>query len=174
MVILSPLEILPLEFSPTWNDDYKKLPFMRVPYGDKTQLAKWEKAGFTHRNFTGMMCSAQQLIPKWARDIGATLGWLDCGYTFYKMETGDILPPHKDHFSKYKELFNITSSEDVMRCVVYLEDKCTGHMSEFAGESINDWWKGGAVAWRGTVEHSALNIGNEPRYTLQITGHSGI
>ena len=98
------------------------------------------------------------------------LEWKDCGYTFYKMTTGDILPPHADHYNKYKELFHIESSDDVLRCLVFLEDKKQGHMFEVDQYSMN-WHKGGAVLWRGRVPHSAGNIGYEPRYTLQITGH---
>lgn len=172
MVTLDKLEYQPLEFAATWDDEFKKFPYQRQPFGDFNQLAKWHKLGFTHKNFTGEMCPDQSITPAWAKNIGKILGWKDCGYTFYRMQVGDILPPHVDHFNKYKELFHIADSEDVMRCIVFLEDKKVGHMSEFAGLSISDWYRGYAVAWRGTVEHSALNIGYEPRYTLQITGHA--
>ena len=172
MVTLDKYEYMPMEFEPVWEDEFKALPYERKSYGDFDQLAKWHQMGFTHKNFTGMMCSNQDLVFDWAYDIGTLLGWKDCGYTFYKMEVGDILPPHADHFNKYKELFGINSSEDVMRCVVFLEDKKPGHMSEFEGKNVGDWMRGGAVAWRGTVEHCALNVGYEPRYTLQITGHA--
>ena len=172
MVTLARYEHMFLEFKPMWDYDYKEFPYHRQAFGDFDQLAKWHRQGFTHKNFTGEMCSDQSVTPDWARHIGDTLGWKDCGYTFYRMQVGDILPPHVDHFNKYKELFHIADSEDVMRCIVFLEDKKPGHMSEFEGLSVGDWHRGGAVAWRGTVEHSALNIGYEPRYTLQITGHA--
>lgn len=172
MVTLAKYEYTSLEFEAMWIDDFKKFPYQRQTFGDFDQLAKWHRLGFTHKNFTGEMCSDQSVTPDWAKHVGKTLGWKDCGYTFYRMQVGDILPPHADHFNKYKELFHIADSEDVMRCIVFLEDKKPGHMSEFEGLGVGDWHRGDAIAWRGTVEHSALNIGYEPRYTLQITGHA--
>jgi hypothetical protein len=172
MVTLDRLEYTPLEFYPQWEEEYKSLPYKRVDYGDLEQLHRWQQMGFTHTNYTGQMCSNQDLVFEWAHQIGELLGWKDIGYTFYKMETGDILPPHVDHFSKYKEMFDIKNSDDVMRCLVFLEDKKPGHMFEMNGKNVGDWMAGGAVAWRGRVEHCALNVGYEPRYTLQITGHA--
>lgn len=172
MVTLDKNEYILLEFNPTWDDEFKALPYERKPYGDLEQLAKWKMQGFTHANYTGKMSSDQNLVFDWAHHIGDLLGWHDLGYTFYKMETGDILPPHADHFSKYRELFHINSADDVMRCLVFLEDKKSGHMFEIEGNNVSNWTAGGAIAWRGRVEHSALNIGYEPRYTLQITGHA--
>ena len=168
---ISPLEYHTLELDPVWETkDFENFDYKRVAYGDLEQLSKWRTAGHTHDNFTGMMFNDQLAIPQWAKDIGKILEWKDCGYTFYKMTTGDILPPHADHYNKYKELFHIESSDDVLRCLVFLEDKKQGHMFEVDQYSMN-WHKGGAVLWRGRVPHSAGNIGYEPRYTLQITGH---
>ena len=171
MVKLASLEYETFQLNPTWDSDsYEELDYKRVEYGDKHQLAKWEATGFTHKNYTGMMFSDQGRIPAWAKDIGTLLEWQDCGYTFYKMMPGDILPPHADHFAKYKQLFNIEKSDDVLRCLVFLEDKKRGHLFEIDQYSMN-WHRGGAIMWRGRVPHSAGNIGYEPRYTLQITGH---
>ena len=168
---LAKLEYHTIELNPTWDEEYQALPFKRVEYGDKLQLAKWESTGFTHKNYTGMMFSDQGKIPQWAKDIGKILEWKDCGYTLYKMMPGDILPPHADHFSKYKQLFGIENSDDVLRCLVFLEDKKRGHIFEIDQYGMN-WHRGGAVLWRGRVPHCAANIGYEPRYTLQITGHA--
>jgi|TARA_R110002153_G_scaffold140732_4_gene291692 hypothetical protein len=168
---LSPLEYHTIELDPVWEtSDFDQFEYKRNEYGDMEQLAKWKTAGHTHNNFTGMMFNDQLAIPQWAKDIGKILDWKDCGFTFYKMTTGDILPPHADHYNKYKELFGIESSDDVLRCLVFLEDKKQGHIFEIDQYSMN-WHKGGAVLWRGRVPHSAGNIGYESRYTLQITGH---
>lgn len=172
MVILDQLEYTELQFDAVWDKQYRRLPYRRQPYGDSKQLTFWQSIGFTHTNYTGEMCSDQSLVFDWAHNIGQLLGWKDIGYTFYKMNPGDILPPHRDHFSKYKSLFNITDSNNVMRCLVFLENKKPGHMFEVEGLNIGDWNSGDAVAWRGTVQHCALNAGYEPRYTLQITGHA--
>ncbi len=160
-----------IEFDPVWEDEYKYMPYIRKPYNDLLTLSKWKNMGFTHENFTGEMCNDQNLIFDWAKNLGKILNWKNCGYTFYRMKTGDIMPPHRDHFSNYKKMFNIKNTEDVMRCVVFLENKKTGHMFEIDGIGIGDWMAGGAIVWRGSVEHTALNVGSEPRYTLQITGH---
>ena len=103
MVTLDKYEYEPLTFTPTWDDEFKKFPYKRQPFGDFDQLAKWHRLGFTHKNFTGEMCPDQSITPDWAKNIGKVLGWNDCGYTFYRMQVGDILPPHADHFNKYKD-----------------------------------------------------------------------
>ncbi len=52
-----------------------------------------------------------------------------------------------------------------------MEDWKSGHYFEIDNKPFVDWKAGDWVWWKGTVPHSASNIGVETRYTLQLTGH---
>ena len=81
-----------------------------------------------------------------------------------------VLPLHSDDYKLYRNKFNL-DIDDVFRILVFLEDWKSGHYFEFNGEPIVNWKKGDYLKWNGKVPHMAANIGVEPRYTLQITGH---
>ena len=102
-------------------------------------------------------------------DISDSIGLDNCGYTFYKMETLDIMPPHFDHFDTYSRIFNI-NKDKVFRAIVFLEDWKPGHYFEYNKIGNTTWSKGEYVMYSHDIEHAASNIGIEPRYTLQITG----
>ena len=57
------------------------------------------------------------------------------------------------------------------RVLLFLEDWKPGHYFEMNSIGYTDWNAGDYVEWDCTVPHAASNIGIEPRYTLQITGH---
>jgi hypothetical protein len=55
--------------------------------------------------------------------------------------------------------------------LVLLEDWKSGHYLEVMDRPIVNWQAGQVVEWTYDTPHMAANIGLEPRYTLQITGH---
>ena len=75
------------------------------------------------------MMFSDRRISAWAKDIGTLLEWQDRGYTFYKMMPM-IYCPSQTYFTKYKQLFGIENSDDVLRCLVFLEDKKRGYLFE--------------------------------------------
>jgi hypothetical protein len=54
---------------------------------------------------------------------------------------------------------------------VFLEDWKPGHYAEYNSTAKIDWQAGDVVEWCYDAPHMAANMGLEPRYTLQITGH---
>jgi len=85
---------------------------------------------------------------------------------------GTILPTHSDLYVKYIQLFNLQGQEHtIRRAVVYLEDWKSGHYGEYCGNPLTKWQAGDTVEWQYDAPHMAANMGIEPRYTLQITGH---
>jgi hypothetical protein len=151
------------------NDDYKKFEFSVQPI-TKTEINRWRKIGYTHNSYAGMMYDNRNPMPDWVHSIGDHLGLLDATYTFYRMNTLDIMPPHVDHFNRYRELF-CDDLNKIKRAIVFLEDWKPGHYFELNKKAIVNWSSGDYVMWDHNVEHAASNIGVEPRYTLQITGH---
>jgi hypothetical protein len=59
----------------------------------------------------------------------------------------------------------------IYRALILLEDWKSGHYLEAMGVPYTDWTAGTVVEWSYDTPHMAANIGLEPRYTLQITGH---
>ena len=59
----------------------------------------------------------------------------------------------------------------IRRALVLLEDWQSGHYLEAIGIPFVNWSAGQVVEWIYDAPHMAANIGLEPRYTLQITGH---
>jgi|TARA_B110000285_G_C14718417_1_gene421009 hypothetical protein len=156
------------KITPQWSEDYKKLCYTYKSANDK-DISQWRANGYTHEKFTGEMFCDQQNMPAWTKTVGEEIGLINCGFTFYKMQTGIIMPKHVDHFETYCKLFNI-SRDKVVRAIVALEDWKSGHYFEIDGNPITDWRKGDYVVWDADTPHSAANIGIEDRYTLQITG----
>lgn len=154
--------------NPIWNDDYKNFSFIRQPLKNQEEL-EWRKLGYSHTHFTGQMYDSTNPMPDYCNDIAETIGMYNCGYVFYKMTTGVIMPTHVDHFSRYCEIFNVEKNS-VWRAIIFLEDWSPGHYFEIDNHAIVHYKQGDYVVWSNETPHAASNIGIKDRYTLQITG----
>lgn len=154
--------------NPIWSDDYKNFKYIRSPL-DPSSVEDWQKQGYTHKNFNGLLYNGENIIPDWCNIVSQEIGLTSCGFSFYKMKTGDIMPRHFDYFKKYCNIFNV-KKENVYRSIVFLEDWTQGHYFDINSECIVNYKKGEYILWSHEEEHSAANIGVIDRYTLQITG----
>jgi hypothetical protein len=99
-------------------------------------------------------------------------GWRDVGTSYYRMDTGTVLPTHSDLYSKYIEIFNLQGQEHtIRRAIIFLEDWQPGHYAEYMDQAFVNWRAGSVIEWTYDTPHMAANLGLTPRYTLQITGH---
>ena len=159
---------------PFWDEEYKTLDYINETFNDSKSVNNWLAQGYADQ-FTGDMCDMRSPQPAWNRrfiDIFAGLGWKDIGTSYYKMNTGTVLPTHGDLYKKYIKVFNLQGREHtIRRAIVLLEDWKSGHCLEIMGRPITDWKAGTVIEWNYNTPHMAANIGLEPRYTLQITGH---
>lgn len=157
-----------------WDDEFKGLEYVHEPFNDPISSHQWLVQGY-HDKFTGHMCDMRSPQPRWNYkfiDIFQSLGWKDIGTSYYRMDTGTILPTHGDLYVRYVDLFNLKGREDtICRAIVFLEDWQSGHYAEYLGEPYTGWKAGSTVEWDYDTPHLAANIGLTPRYTLQITGH---
>ena len=88
---------------PDYNE-YENLTYEKHPaYED--DITTWKRQGYTHTSFTGKMHVVKESYI-WLDKIAEKIGLSNCGFTFYKMSTGDIMPRHKDHFSTYQKIYN--------------------------------------------------------------------
>lgn len=157
-----------------WDDEFKTLDYIQEPFNDPASVAKWIAQGYQSK-ITGDLCDMRHQLPSWNNrfiEIYKNLGWKDIGVAYYRMHTGTVMPEHQDLYKRYVEIFNLQGREQtVRRAIVLLEDWKSGHYFEVNGTAIVNWTAGDTVEWYYDTPHSAANIGLEPRYTLQITGH---
>lgn len=157
-----------------WDDEYKVLEYIREPFNDPENVSHWVCKGFSGP-FTGFMCDMRRPQPSWNDrfiEIFEAMGWQDIGTSYYRMDAGTILPNHADLYKKYIEVFNLNGQEHwIYRAIVFLEDWQSGHYLEVDNMPIVNWRSGDCVIWRYNTPHIAANLGDLPRYTLQITGH---
>ena len=159
---------------PFWDDEYKTLDYVNEPFNDQLSREKWLQSGY-HDRFTGDMCDMRSAQPSWNHkfvELFANMGWKDIGTSYYRMDTGTILPVHRDLYTKYIDLFQLHDHTHlIVRAIVFLEDWKSGHYFEAMDQCVTGWITGTTVVWNYDTPHMAANIGVEPRYTLQITGH---
>jgi len=156
-----------------WGIEYKLLDYSTEEFNDPESLRIWRHQGYTGP-FTGAMCDMRKEQPTWNDKfikIYQEMGWKDIGTSYYRMDTGTVLPTHSDLYAKYVKLHNLQGQEQrIRRAVVFLEDWQPGHYSEINGMGLVHWDAGTVLEWDYDTPHAAANIGIAPRYTLQITG----
>ncbi len=166
--------VVKLHLGKFWDDEYKKLNYIREPFNDPASVDTWVTQGYSGP-FTGLMCDMRSPQPSWNQqfvDIFSARGWKDIGTSYYRMDTGTVLPDHQDLYLKYIDLFDLKGKEHLIyRAIVFLEDWQSGHYAEYDHEPFVGWRAGDCMAWCNDTPHMAANLGLQPRYTLQITGH---
>lgn len=157
-----------------WDDEFKRLNYINENFNDSLSVEKWTAVGYSNK-FTGMMCDMRSPQPSWNKkfiDYFDNEGWMDIGTSYYRMDTGTVLPTHGDLYKKYASIYDLNGrQETIRRAIVFLEDWASGHYAEINGEPIVKWCAGDTFIWTYDTPHMAANLGLTPRYTLQITGH---
>jgi hypothetical protein len=155
-------------FGKFWDDSYKNFNYTRQPITDE-EVADWVSKGYDQvKSYTGSMYDNRNPMPEWVNNLKGLLDFKNLTFTFYKMETLEIMPEHVDHFRTYLRLNN-AEYKNAVRILLMLEDWKPGHYLEIDGVGIVNWTAGDYYVWDSDVPHAASNIGVDPRYTLQIT-----
>jgi hypothetical protein len=156
-----------------WDDEYQNLDYVNESFNDLESSNKWIQQGYPNR-FTGDMCDMRSQQPTWNNlfvEYFFDRGWKDVGTSYYRMNTGTVLPTHCDLYKRYVELFNLEGREHrIHRAIIFLQDWRPGHYAEYEDRPFVGWSAGDVVEWQYDTPHMAANLGLEPRYTLQITG----
>ena len=158
---------------PFWDNSHVDLDYESEPFNNSNDIDAWIAKGYTPP-FVGDLCDMRKPQANYTDDLVQMLkniyGLENTGTSYYRMPTGVVLPTHRDTYKKYRQLFDVEVNQ-IQRIIVFLENWKPGHYFEIAGNPIVSWKRGDYIWWRGDVEHMAANIGLEPRYTLQVTGH---
>lgn len=155
-----------LNFDRVEELNYEKKP---VPM---YQEERWRAQGYEHRHINGSvynMGEPEAWCLQSLNQIATKLELINCGFSFYRMRTMEVMPVHSDHYEIYSNIFNV-DIQNIHRAIVFLQPWKPGHYFEIDGDPIVDWSYGNYVIWQGDVPHMAANIGLADRYTLQITG----
>lgn len=157
-----------------WDDEFKRLDYINEPFNDPNDVTLWLSQGY-HNKICGDMADMRHRLPSWNHrfiEHFEQQGWKDIGCSYYRMNTGTVMPVHQDRYKRYIELFNLQGKEQtILRALVFLENWKSGHYLEIIDMPVVSWGAGQVVEWTYDTPHMAANIGLEPRYTLQITGH---
>jgi len=154
---------------PFWQTNHRELAYRRGKYNNPSDLELWKKLGFKLNDAGGDVYDMKNVMPDWANKFFTLFKGNNVGISFFRMNTGDILPAHRDTYEVYRKINNIADSSTINRVIIFLEDWCPGHIFEIAETPITNWKAGDYVLWNYNTEHMAANIGLEPRYTMQIT-----
>ena len=155
--------------TPFWEYQHRYLNYVRESFNCEEDLILWRSQGYSQEHFTGEMYDMRNPMPPWAEKFFSVFEGNNVGLSFYKMNTCNILPQHRDTYNRYIKLFNIQDTSKIHRAVIFLEDWQPGHIFEIEQTPITNWKAGEYVLWQYDAEHMAANLGLEPRYTLQVT-----
>lgn len=83
---------------------------------------------------------------------------------------GQYIPCHSDLYQRYKIVHSITSSENIYRIILMLEDSSPGQILQIEDRAIAHWSAGEWFGWRNSDLHAFYNFSMKNRYAVQITG----
>jgi len=96
-------EILKYNIPKFWNNEYKDLDYKHEQFNDVANIQRWLSQGYAEK-FTGDMCDMRSPQPSWNQrflDIYTEMGWKNIGTSYYRMNTGTVLPTHQDLYLRY-------------------------------------------------------------------------
>ena len=161
--------------------------YVNIEYPDRRQFPddetvnRWKSLGHLYVNYTGLLREEYRGVPEWCHNIVEVFKkkyiqdgdeWFfikDTSLSLYCMPPGTIMPEHQDNYPKFREIYNEPDVNKICRILIFLDDWKSGHYFELDGEPYVKWSKGDYLWWRGNTPHMAANLGNENRYTMQIT-----
>ena len=145
----------------------------RRQFSDNDTVNRWKSLGHLYVNYTGFLREEYLGVPQWCHEVVNEIKKEhvieNTSLSIYCMPPGTIMPEHKDTYTKYRQIYNIQNQNNVCRILVFLNDWKSGHYFELNREPIVNWEKGQYCIWVGDVSHMAANLGDENRYTMQIT-----
>jgi len=155
---------------PFWSNYYKTLSYTQEYFRDKEQLSAWKRIGHNIDNTTIGICPIKDethiidTVSKHFVDLE------HIGVCFHCLTPGHYLPPHQDKYGYYSKAHNVLDLNLIKRYVIFAEDWEQGHLLTVGSTVYSNWKAGDIVGWSGTTLHSAVNVGNKNRYTIQVTG----
>lgn len=160
--------------NPNIIGDYVNIEYPnRRQFPDDETVNRWKSLGHLYVNYTGLLREEHRGVPEWCHDIVNEIKKVhqvkNTSLSVYCMPPGTIMPEHQDTYPRYRQINNIEDQNNVCRFLVFLNDWKSGHYFELNRTPIVNWRGGDYYMWRGDTPHMAANLGDENRYTMQIT-----
>lgn len=159
--------------APMWNiDDFKILDYKQAAYRGSELIETYLNAGHTLDSLRLYnYFEPNPMPPSVYEHIKPHFTYLDkIGIAVNLFKPGQFIPKHHDLYDRYKELHNLTTTDNIMRVVVMLEEGRSGQIIEIDGEVYTGWEAGDCFGWINTVPHAFYNFSTADRYAMQITG----
>ena len=153
----------------TWSaKDFKKLKYHLGNAGKPFAKIGASKDTIKHykNNAGAYLCND---LPKKFTKIAESFGLDKTVIAMQKMKVGQILPWHTDTCSTYIKNNKIKNKKKIIRIIVFLEDSKPGHQL-WIKDRLCSGDAGSYFGWKFGTKHMAANLGEQDRYTLQITG----
>jgi len=140
----------------------------------------WEEIGVCIPSYPNNSAIVYQLFgdacPPWGHHIKSLFDEkiLYSTVTINLLKPGNFIPPHKDMFYRLMSFAKDNNidlhDKEPVRINIFLQDHKLGHFFEVENEVCMNYKKGDYTIIRRGALHSVVNIGNENRYTLQVSG----
>ena len=156
--------------TPWWDNSFKKLNFINYPLSNVEDIQKWLDEGYGGFTFGGAVFNMKQQLPDYSQPFFKLFDWEHVGISYFRLNTMHAVPMHQDGYPGFIERNRVITLSRIRKCIVFLEDWKSGHYLEVEGTPFVKWSAGDYVIWKYDAEHYAANIGQDPRYTMQITG----
>jgi hypothetical protein len=155
-----------------------------VHFGEPTLVQHanglWEDLGVSEPLYPSGAAIVYQLFgdacPTWAHQIKSLFDEkiLYSTVTINLLKPGNFIPPHKDMFYRLMQFAKDNKidmqNKEPIRINVFLQDRKLGHFFEMENNFCSNYKKGDFTIIKQGKVHSVINIGNENRYTLQVSG----
>lgn len=159
-----------MHIDPFWDEFYKKLEYTTEHFKDPVQISHWNSCGHSLEKMTidVHQITYNDFFTQKVKSYFPNL--MHIGLSIHRLSPGNYLPIHQDKYGFYSKKHNVVDLNNIQRYIMFLEDSVPGHMLIIKEDCFIKWKSGDIKSWQGEEPHSAINLGMQDRYTLQITG----
>ena len=157
---------------PNWNIEYfYNLNYSWSTHQDAEIVDQYVTSGHSREKLSLYNYHSPNPMPKCVDDyIVPHFTFLDkVAVAVNHFKPGQYLPLHTDLYGRYIEL-NEVDSENVIRCMVMLEDNSPGQILQIKDKCIGSWKSGDCFYWNYDEIHAFYNFSMNDRYAIQVTG----
>ena len=157
---------------PNWNiEKFKNLKYTLSTHKDGELVDQYLASGHNKEKLSIYKYQLPNPMPRCVDEyIVPHFTFLDkVAVAVNHFKPGQYLPLHTDLYGKYMEL-NDVDSENVIRCMVMLENNSPGQILQIKDKCVGSWKSGDCFYWNYDEIHAFYNFSMNDRYAIQVTG----
>jgi hypothetical protein len=142
--------------SVTWEKNtFENLEYENITYGN--QISILDSEDFKRYNIGMGYVRGQELGEKF--NIQTQFDWLKgINYAVHKIYPGQVLPYHRDHYLRYKEVYKVADPDNIERIILFLEDWKLGQLIAIEDKIVSNWSSGDWVSWQVSTQPTRNGI----------------